>query len=53
MDHPNIVKIEHAEVHNALAQMVYHHYDFNLKEYMKQKNNNGPLQCQKIKQIEK
>jgi len=53
MDHPNIVKIEHAEVQNALAQMVYHHYDFNLKEYMKQKNSNGPLQCQKIKQIEK
>jgi len=35
MNHPNIVKISHAEVKNELAQLVYEFHDYNLKEYLK------------------
>lgn len=35
LDHPNIVKIQHAEVRSELAQIVYEFNEFNLKEYMR------------------
>jgi serine/threonine protein kinase len=35
IEHPNIVKLKHAEVTNELTQIVYEYYDHNLKEYMR------------------
>ena len=35
VNHPNIVKIKHAEVKNELAQIVYEFNEHNLKDYMK------------------
>ena len=35
VDHPNIVKIEHAEVKSEFASLVYAYHEFNLLEFMR------------------
>jgi len=35
LDHPNVLKIEHAEVVNEKASLVYGYNEYNLKEFLK------------------
>ncbi len=35
MNHLNIARINHAEVKEQIAQLVYEHHEYNLKEYLK------------------
>jgi serine/threonine protein kinase len=49
VDHPNIVKVEHAEVKSEVATIVYKFHDYNLKEFIRKYAKSNPLQAAKIK----